>query len=134
MNCQAFDSDRIVVLNRDSVRDVQDILPYVNILISDYSGIWADFLLLDRPMVFVPYDLELYENEEGLLYDYDLITPGPKVSRFCELLRVIEDYSSDPSRDSERRDNIKRMFHEFEDGMAYKRIYQLVKNESSQEP
>jgi len=128
VDCRSYDSDRIVTLNRDSVRDVQDILPYVDILISDYSGIWVDFLLLDRPMVFVPYDLELYENDDGLLYDYNLITPGPKVSQFGELLREIRNYCSAPSKDSERRSHIKRLFHEHEDGMAYERIYQLVKD------
>lgn len=122
-----FRSDRIVTLNRDTLRDVQDILPYVSILISDYSGIWVDFLLLNRPIIFVPYDLEAYEDSEGLLYDYDYVTPGPKVSSFGEFMSAIQAYSSDSSRDSGRREDIKRMFHEHEDGMAYLRIYQLIK-------
>jgi len=126
---RSFDSDRVIILNRDSVRDVQDILPYVDILISDYSGIWVDFLLLDRPMVFVPYDLASYEKNDGLLYDYDYITPGPKVTRFGDMLRELEYASSNPSREFERRNQIKRMFHQYEDGKAYERIYQLVKDE-----
>ena len=131
LDCRSFGSDRIITLNRDSVRDVQEILPYVDILISDYSGIWVDFLLLDRPIVFVPYDLATYENNDGLLYDYNYVTPGPKVSQFSELLRDINSYCSDSSKDSDKRNRIKRMFHEYEDGMAYKRIIQLVRDESS---
>lgn len=124
------DGERILALNRDTVRDIQDILPHVDILISDYSGIWIDFLLLDRPVIFVPYDLASFEASEGLLYDYDYITPGPKVSSFGEMLRELQQYCSDPTRDSEKRDSIKRMFHQYEDGMAYMRICQLVKDEN----
>lgn len=132
VNYDAFNGSRVVALTRDSLRDVQDILPYVDILISDYSGIWVDFLLLDRPMIFVPYDLALYENVPGLLYDYDRITPGPKVHRFGEMLDELEKCLSDPSRDSEMRNHIRRMFHKYDDGLAYKRIYQLVKDSVSE--
>jgi CDP-glycerol glycerophosphotransferase (TagB/SpsB family) len=125
----SFLSDRIVVMNRDSVRDVQELLPHVDIMVSDYSGVWLDFLLLNRPVVFVPYDLESFEAREGLLYDYQSITPGPKVSEFGELLKVLNDYVLDPSKDSEARGKIKRLFHEFEDGKAYDRIYRLVRGE-----
>ena len=126
-----FGSERIVILNRSSVRDIQEILPYVDVLISDYSGIWMDFLLLDRPIVFVPYDLESYEENEGLLYSYHDITPGPKVLRFDEFLRALNTYAANPLEDSDMRCQIKRIFHEFEDGKAYERIYQLIKDELS---
>lgn len=122
-------SERMTIVNRDTVRDVHDILPHVDILISDYSGIWVDFLLLNRPVVFVPYDLQSYERSDGLLYDYDYITPGPKVTRFYDMLRELEEYCSNPSKDSQKRTLVKGMFHQYEDGMAYKRIHQLVKDE-----
>lgn len=120
-------SERIFILNQTSLKDIQEMLPHIDILISDYSGIWVDFLLLDRPIVFVPYDLAEYERVPGLLYDYDYITPGPKVHRFAEMLSEIESYFANPSKDSERRDHIKRLFHKYDDGLAYRRIYQLIK-------
>ena len=123
----SFKSSRTFVLNQNSLRDIQEMLPHIDVLISDYSGIWVDFLLLDRPVVFVPYDLAEYECVPGLLYDYDHITPGPKVHRFAEMLSEIEDYLANPSRDSERRNHVKRMFHKYDDGLAYKRICQLIK-------
>jgi CDP-glycerol glycerophosphotransferase (TagB/SpsB family) len=126
----SFSNERITIVNRDTIRDVHDILPYVDILVSDYSGIWVDFLLLNRPVIFVPYDLDTYERNDGLLYDYDYITPGPKVTRFSDMLRELEECCSNPSRDSEKRMRVKHMFHKYEDGMAYKRIHQLVKEQS----
>lgn len=132
LDFNSFESNRVVVLNRDKVRDVQDILPYVDVLISDYSGIWVDFLLLDRPIIFVPYDLESYEKNEGLLYDYSEITPGPKVLKFYEFLDALRNYIVNPRHDSVARCRIKRVFHEFEDGMAYSRIRLLIMDELSQ--
>jgi CDP-glycerol glycerophosphotransferase (TagB/SpsB family) len=96
-------------------------------LISDYSGIWVDYLLLDRPLIFVPYDLEEYEKERGLLYNYHHITPGPKVSTNKEFIEAIQAYIQDPEKDSERRACVKKIFHEYEDGLSYRRICELVK-------
>ena len=128
---KSLKSTRTFTLNQDSFRDVQELLPYVDILISDYSGIWLDFLLLDRPVIFVPYDLATYERDIGLLFDFDSITPGPKVHRFAEMLNEIESYLVNPSRDSESRNQIRRLFHKYDDGLAYERIHQLVKDVTS---
>jgi len=120
--------ERIISANREMVEDLQELLPYVDILISDYSGAWVDYLLLNRPIIFIPYDLETYVEERGLLYDFHEITPGPKVECFDDLMRALRDYLSDPIKDSWDRRSIKRMFHEFDDGMAFTRIRQLMKD------
>jgi CDP-glycerol glycerophosphotransferase (TagB/SpsB family) len=118
---------RIIAATHDVFEDVQELLPCVDILISDYSGIWVDYLLLDRPLIFVPYDLEEYEKERGLLYNYYQITPGPKVSTNKELIEAMQEYILNPEKDSEKRAYIKKVFHEYEDGLAYKRIYEVIK-------
>lgn len=121
-----LNGNRVFVLNRRQLMDVQELLPYVDVMVSDYSGIWVDYLLLDRPIIFVPYDRDEYEEKEGLLYDYDTITPGPKVSSFGELLYAMSGYLSEPTKDSERRKEIRKMFHKYDDGEAHKRIFGLL--------
>jgi len=118
---------RIISATHDFFEDVQELLPFVDILISDYSGIWVDYLLLDRPMIFVPYDLEDYEKDRGLLYNYYQITPGPKASTNKELIDSIQVYFLNPETDSDKRACVKKIFHEYEDGLAYKRIYEILK-------
>jgi CDP-glycerol glycerophosphotransferase (TagB/SpsB family) len=57
--------------------DVYPLLKYANILITDYSSVYFDFLLLNRPIIFFDYDKEEYEaNIQGFLYDYKSFTPG----------------------------------------------------------
>jgi len=59
--------------------DVYPLLPSIDVLITDYSSIYFDFLLADRPIVFFPYDYEKYTaKDRSLKYDYFWITPGPK--------------------------------------------------------
>ena len=122
-----FRGNRIIVVNRDTIGEVQEILPYVDILISDYSGVWVDFLLVDRPIIFVPYDIESYKQEPGLLYDYDMITPGPKVDSFQEFLTAIDVSLGNPEIDSDRRMRIRDMFHKYDDGLAHERIFDLMR-------
>jgi CDP-glycerol glycerophosphotransferase (TagB/SpsB family) len=124
---ESFSTDRIITATHDIFEDVQELLPFVDILISDYSGIWIDYLLLDRPLIFVPYDLEEYEKEPGLMYNYYHITPGPKVSTNKEFIEAAQEYILNPEKDAEKRACIKKIFHEYEDGFSYRRIYELIK-------
>lgn len=60
--------------------DLYETLNAAAFLITDYSSVYIDFLLLDRPLIFVPVDLQIYEQTRGLtLKPYEAWTPGPKV-------------------------------------------------------
>lgn len=125
---ESLTGSRIIAASHTMFEDVQELLPFVDILVSDYSGIWIDYLLLDRPLIFVPYDLEHYEREPGLLYNYDQITPGPKVSTNKEFIEAMQAYILNPENDSEKRAYVKKIFHDYEDGLSYERIYNLVQS------
>ncbi len=76
----------------DSKSDAYPLLPLCDLLLTDYSSVYFDFLLVDNPMVFYPYDLKEYisKNRE-LLFDYDSMTPGKKVMTEDELYTAFED-------------------------------------------
>jgi CDP-glycerol glycerophosphotransferase (TagB/SpsB family) len=79
------------VVEISAASDVYPLLPLVDLLITDYSSIFFDYLLLDRPLVFYPYDLATYvADDRRLLFDYEKITPGPKAQDFVELLTVVD--------------------------------------------
>ncbi|MBU0468126.1 MAG: CDP-glycerol glycerophosphotransferase family protein [Candidatus Omnitrophica bacterium] len=115
---------RVLVLNADIVPNVTDILWNVDILITDYSGIYFDYLLLDRPMMFIPYDIEDYKKNPGLIMDYDLMTPGPKVNTFIQFLDGLKAYCEDPKKDEEQRQYIKKLFHEVDGKGSCERVLQ----------
>ena len=49
--------------------DVFEILPYVDILISDYSGMFFDFSHYNKPMICFAHDYEDYILKRGLYCD-----------------------------------------------------------------
>lgn len=70
--------------------DIYPIIKYIDILVSDYSSIVYDFLLLNKPIIFFDYDRVIYEkNMGGFLFDYDEYSPGIKVSNQNELVKAL---------------------------------------------
>jgi CDP-glycerol glycerophosphotransferase len=77
-------------LNLPSAADVYTFISEFDLLITDYSSIYYDFLLWSKPIVFFPYDLEYYrDHDRGLIFDYDEYTPGPKVFNIDELKELL---------------------------------------------
>ena len=59
--------------------DIYPLLRLVDFMVTDYSSIYTDYLLLDRPVVFFPYDQADYSKRlREFQFDYDQMTPGPK--------------------------------------------------------
>lgn len=79
---------RIVSLPSDV--DVYPLLSATDVLLTDYSSVFVDYLLLDRPVVFYLYDFERYRDERGFYYDYESVTPGPRAETFEELLAALD--------------------------------------------
>jgi CDP-glycerol glycerophosphotransferase (TagB/SpsB family) len=119
-------SNRIHFADEQQFPDVNDLLPFVNILITDYSSIFIDYLLLDRPIIFIPYDYEDYKKYRGFTLDYFLYTPGPKVLTQKDFFTTIENYFDDPHRDSKTRKKIRDIFHKYQDSNACERILKEI--------
>lgn len=79
-----FSSERIKLINGDIVEDIMDIINIFDLLITDYSSIYIDFLLTKRPLLFLPYDIEEYTKLRGFNFNYEDVTPGPKPKSFLE--------------------------------------------------
>lgn len=69
-------SPRVRMLGADRVRDVNAVLPEIDVLLTDYSSIAFDFALLDRPIVFLAADLEPYAKRRGLYDPYREFSGG----------------------------------------------------------
>ena len=71
--------------------DAYPLMRRVDALLTDYSSIFFDFLLLDRPVLFFPYDLDTYlADERPMYFDYAQMTPGPKAMRMEDLVAELE--------------------------------------------
>jgi CDP-glycerol glycerophosphotransferase (TagB/SpsB family) len=104
--------------------DVYPLLKYTNALITDYSSVYFDFLLLNRPIIFFDYDREEYEaNMQGFLYEYEAFTPGAHVSDQEELHRALKKFSTlDDKKMPLQRDLLRKKLYRYRDSDTSPRI------------
>jgi CDP-glycerol glycerophosphotransferase len=87
--------------------EINDYLNIFDLLITDYSNIYCDYLLLDRPIIFLPYDFESYNEEIGYAIPYDEVSPGYKPDNMNDFLNAIKEslYGNDEYKDERNRVN-----------------------------
>ncbi|MCQ9368553.1 CDP-glycerol glycerophosphotransferase family protein [Brevibacterium sp. 91QC2O2] len=112
----------VTVVPRDI--DTNNLLSIVDVLITDYSSIFYDFLPLDRPIVFFMPDYEEYKAERGLYFSRDNL-PGPVAESSDRLTELLCKAISDPTGDSSKRKSAVREFCPNEDGNAASRILEF---------
>ncbi|MGE8207375.1 CDP-glycerol glycerophosphotransferase family protein [Heyndrickxia sp. NPDC080065] len=101
----------IIDISEDNI-DPQFLLKYTDILLTDYSSCYTDYLLLDRPVAFYCYDLEKYlEKSNEMYHGYFDVTPGPKARTFPELLNDLKEYINDPSLYKDERQRVLNIFY-----------------------
>jgi CDP-glycerol glycerophosphotransferase len=111
--------------------DIYPLFQYVDLLVTDYSSIFVDYLLIDRPIIFYPYDLDEYSQNEGLVADYDAITPGPKVFTFPDLLNSVIETLGNTTAWKEERQRVRNLYHTHTDGYSAKRIFDIVQRQEN---
>ena len=76
---------RIQTINDSDYDDLYTFIKDVDILITDYSSIYFDFLCLRKPMILFPFDYERYiKCSRGFYFDYSLLE-AKKVYSWQEL-------------------------------------------------
>jgi len=107
--------------------DLYEVLNAADLLITDYSSVYFDFLLLDRPIIFTPLDLDEYEKNRGFLVEpYDFWAPGPKCFKFKELIQEISISLNDISYYKKEREIVCNIIHHYKDGNSSERVWNLI--------
>jgi CDP-glycerol glycerophosphotransferase (TagB/SpsB family) len=120
-------SDRVIMADQKMFASVEGILRHTDILITDYSSIYFDFLLLNRPIVFLPYDLDLYTKNRGLNFDFETNAPGTKPKTFASFTTSLNTYFNNPSTDEDERIRVRNKFNKFTDDQSGARIVEKIK-------
>lgn len=102
---------RIRFLGNQESEDVTGILNIFDCLITDYSSIYIDYLLTDKPMIFLPYDRQQYLDGRGMNFEYDEVTPGPKPDTFKDFL---DSLCLEKDTWKSERDRVNQIFNEIQ--------------------
>ncbi|WP_369170110.1 CDP-glycerol glycerophosphotransferase family protein [Streptomyces sp. R28] len=113
------------VIDVSDHHDVTPVLALADALITDYSSVMFDYALLDRPMLFFPYDYEEYVHEgRGTYFDLLERAPGPVVRTEDELHSVLgaSPLEEQTVKYAAARERFVADFGEYDKGTAARRI------------
>ncbi|WP_253736503.1 CDP-glycerol glycerophosphotransferase family protein [Halohasta salina] len=114
------------------------VLPHADVLVTDYSSVFFDFLAADRPIVFFAYDRSAYTAARGFYFDYESVTPGPIATDVDELGTALAEAleatagGTDPYATARRR--LRERFCPVPPGAASKRVSEAVSRLVSGDP
>ena len=95
---EEFNNIRIVE-NHDFLEagvKLYELFPLTDGLISDYSSVSFDYLVVDKPICYTLDDYKMYESTRGFVFDNPLdYMPGHHVYNVQELKKYLEDVKND---------------------------------------
>lgn len=122
---KTIETENIVLLEADM--DVYGMLVYTDMLTTDYSSIYSDYMLLEKPVVAFQYDYDTYSKEtRGEYFDFDEYMPEEKARTMEELLQATRTVLKNDIHKQERRKSCRKMYDTFEIGACFE-IVRMVK-------
>lgn len=122
--CKSFYNSDCIIDITDKEIDPQVALYHSDVLVTDFSSVWMDYLLLRRPIFFYIYD-NFEQDDAGCHYDIREDPPG----HFCysedELFRLIQKAKNSYDQMTPKDEIIKK-YHLYTDGCSCERYYQEI--------
>ena len=122
-------SARVVQLFQDT--DVYDVMPHSSALISDYSSIIFDYMLLDRPIIYYTPDLEDFiAGCRSFNFHPVDVAVGPLCADSAQLERALENAAAGTTRDERgaaHRAAVMKRLHAFVDDRSGERVLEAIK-------
>ena len=115
---------RVVLADQDDdpTYDPQLLLRDADVLVTDYSSAFVDYLLLDRPILFGLFDHQAYVKERPLRSDFEDVTPGPKSSTWAQLEDDLGQVLQGTDKCVEARAIARGTLHLHQDGLSAQRV------------
>jgi len=112
---------------------IYDILPGTDMLVTDYSSIFYDYLLLDRPIVFYMYDVEEYYRRRGLIvepWNVDRYVPGPVARTPRQLYNTLKDILEGGDAYEQERARMRDLIFTHKDSRSAERVWRNIISEA----
>lgn len=103
--------------------DISHLYLAADALITDYSSVFFDFALTDKPMYFLAPDLVEYRDDNrGFYLEYHQTVPGPVGVTTQEVIDAL----NGPDEYGEVRERFRSEFTPWDDGLAAQRVVDLM--------
>lgn len=109
---------------------IYDFLTGTDALITDYSSVYYDYLMIDRPIALAIEDLDDFRAKWPMYFDdFKANYKCPYIYTVDDLKKFIKDVATDNDEYKEERTKAKERFNDFTDGKTCERIYKFMVNE-----
>ncbi len=127
-----FNSDNIRILFNNDLSEkklqIYELFQHTDIMISDISSIALDYLILNKPVIYLSNLDEEYNINRGFILEdnYKIFMPGAKASNFKDMLIAIEEAIKVDSWKNIRQRTLP-LIHKYQDSKSSERIYKIMK-------
>ena len=123
--------DRIIFLNTDILNNnlltIYHILDAFDALITDYSSIYVDYLLLDKPIIFSCPDIDIYQKDRGFIVDNPtLLMPGDVINNQKQLIQSLTNIINGHDNHKQKRHDSMAFFHTYCDCNSSERLLEKM--------
>lgn len=109
--------------------DLYEVLNVSDLLITDYSSVYFDYLLTKKPILFISVDIEEYIKNRGfIISEYEKWMPGPKVKDQKSFERNIIQLLEDVSFYQMEREWVLEQIHFYKDAQSSQRVWDFISN------
>ncbi|QBO36594.1 CDP-glycerol glycerophosphotransferase family protein [Periweissella cryptocerci] len=99
------------VINASDYSDISDLYLVSDVLITDYSSVFFDYAILNRPVIFYAYDIDAYGEElRGFYMDYQTDLPGTIIKDTTALISELQQLSTNGFAVDERMAKFRELF------------------------
>ena len=110
-------------INVGSYPNIEDLFLITDILITDYSSIIFPYMILEKKIIFYPYDMEFFTKLRGGFYlDYYNDLPGPIVNTEEELVDCVKNIDKISKKYEKKVKWFNDKYNKLNDGNASKRV------------
>ncbi len=103
--------------------ELYELLAESDALLTDYSSVYFDYLLLQRPIGFVIEDIQEYIDKRGFIMENPLdLMPGEKIYNYDDLIKFIQSTIRGEDSYEQERKQINDLVNKYQDNNNCRRI------------
>lgn len=112
---------------------INELLAQTDAMITDYSSIYYDYLLLNRPIAITLDDYDDYTRDKGFVFDDPLeVLKGVYLYNLQDFCDFVKDLAHGVDSARMERETICRQLHTFNDSESSRRVLEFIMNKEKE--
>jgi CDP-glycerol glycerophosphotransferase len=125
-----IDGDLIIDVGHNLAQEISPVIREADLVISDYSSVFIEAMYVNKPLIAFAYDFDNYRDEQdGVLYDYEMVFPGPIVKNTQNLFEALDfELGNNAQINSDKYRFSQKLFFNHIDASNSRRVLEKVKS------